>query len=130
MVSRSTDVEAAQRHQWSSGTRMLPRLGGEHAGGMFPDHDYYDPRRDKWVKLPNMPIPVHGGYRCYLQKGTDLGRRRQDCCRWQQRDHSEPSLSPGCPLRGLKVKVPSCRVEVRASDTVWLAFGLPHQSLC
>lgn len=34
--------------------------GGEHASGMFPDHDVYDPRTDKWVKLPDMPIPVHG----------------------------------------------------------------------
>jgi N-acetylneuraminic acid mutarotase len=33
---------------------------GEHAAGMFPDHDYYDPRQDKWFKLPDMPIPVHG----------------------------------------------------------------------
>jgi N-acetylneuraminic acid mutarotase len=34
--------------------------GGEHATGMFPDHDVYDPRADKWVKLPDMPVPVHG----------------------------------------------------------------------
>ena len=34
--------------------------GGEHATGMFPDHDVYDPRADKWVKLPDMPTPVHG----------------------------------------------------------------------
>jgi N-acetylneuraminic acid mutarotase len=34
--------------------------GGEHATGMFPDHDVYDPRADKWTKLPDMPIPVHG----------------------------------------------------------------------
>jgi N-acetylneuraminic acid mutarotase len=34
--------------------------GGEHAGGMFPDHDYYDPRQNQWFKLPDMPIPVHG----------------------------------------------------------------------
>jgi len=34
--------------------------GGEHAGGMFPDHDYYEPRRNGWLKLPDMPIPVHG----------------------------------------------------------------------
>jgi N-acetylneuraminic acid mutarotase len=34
--------------------------GGEHADGMFPDHDYYDPRSDKWTKLPDMAIPVHG----------------------------------------------------------------------
>ena len=34
--------------------------GGEHKDGMFPDHDYYDPRADRWVKLPDMAIPVHG----------------------------------------------------------------------
>lgn len=34
--------------------------GGEHATGMFPDHDVYDPRSDKWTKLPDMPTPVHG----------------------------------------------------------------------
>ncbi len=34
--------------------------GGEHATGMFPDHDVYDPRADKWTHLPDMPIPVHG----------------------------------------------------------------------
>lgn len=34
--------------------------GGEESAGVFPDHDYYDPRSDKWVKLANMPIPIHG----------------------------------------------------------------------
>lgn len=34
--------------------------GGEYADGMFPDHDVYDPRNDRWTKLPDMPIPVHG----------------------------------------------------------------------
>ena len=34
--------------------------GGEGPGGMFPDHDYYDPRTSKWSSLGNMPIPVHG----------------------------------------------------------------------
>jgi N-acetylneuraminic acid mutarotase len=34
--------------------------GGEHKDGMFPDHDYYDPRNDRWVKLPDMAIPIHG----------------------------------------------------------------------
>ena len=36
--------------------------GGEGPGGMFPDHDYYDPRTDMWNRLPDMPIPVHGTY--------------------------------------------------------------------
>jgi N-acetylneuraminic acid mutarotase len=34
--------------------------GGEAPTGMTPDHDYYDPRTDKWSSLPNMPIPIHG----------------------------------------------------------------------
>ncbi|MCC6473431.1 MAG: kelch-like protein [Burkholderiales bacterium] len=34
--------------------------GGEHRDGMFPDHDVYDPGAGRWVKLPDMPIPVHG----------------------------------------------------------------------
>lgn len=36
--------------------------GGEGPGGMFPDHDYYDPRNDTWTRLLDMPIPVHGVY--------------------------------------------------------------------
>ena len=34
--------------------------GGESPSGMTPDHDYYDPRTNKWSSLGNMPIPVHG----------------------------------------------------------------------
>ena len=34
--------------------------GGEAPTGMTPDHDYYDPRSNKWTSLPNMPIPIHG----------------------------------------------------------------------
>ena len=36
--------------------------GGEGPAGMFPDHDYYDPRTDEWMRLLDMPIPVHGVY--------------------------------------------------------------------
>jgi hypothetical protein len=36
--------------------------GGEGPAGMFPDHDYYDPRIDQWRRLRDMPIPVHGVY--------------------------------------------------------------------
>ncbi len=38
----------------------LHAWGGEEAAGMFPDHDYYDPRSDRWTRLADMPIPVHG----------------------------------------------------------------------
>ena len=34
--------------------------GGEAPTGMTPQHEYYDPRTDRWSSLPNMPIPVHG----------------------------------------------------------------------
>jgi N-acetylneuraminic acid mutarotase len=34
--------------------------GGEAPTGMTPDHDYYDPRTDKWSSLRDMPVPIHG----------------------------------------------------------------------
>jgi hypothetical protein len=34
--------------------------GGEEAAGVFPDHDYYDPRSDRWTRLPDLKIPIHG----------------------------------------------------------------------
>ena len=34
--------------------------GGEAPTGMTPDHDYYDPRTDRWWSLRDMPIPIHG----------------------------------------------------------------------
>jgi influenza virus NS1A-binding protein len=36
--------------------------GGEGPAGMFPDHDYYDPRTGQWSSLLGMPVPVHGVY--------------------------------------------------------------------
>ena len=36
--------------------------GGEGPSGMFPDHDYYDPRSNQWIRLRDMSIPVHGVY--------------------------------------------------------------------
>ena len=36
--------------------------GGEGPAGMFPDHDYYDSRTNQWVRLLDMPLPVHGVY--------------------------------------------------------------------
>lgn len=38
----------------------LHAWGGESGAGMFPDHDYYDPRSDSWTSLPDMTLPVHG----------------------------------------------------------------------
>lgn len=34
--------------------------GGEEEAGVFPDHDVYNPRTDKWTHLKDMPIPIHG----------------------------------------------------------------------
>ena len=34
--------------------------GGEAPSGMTPDHDYYDPRTNRWWSLRSMPIPIHG----------------------------------------------------------------------
>lgn len=36
--------------------------GGEGPAGMFPDHDYYNPQSNQWIRLRDMPIPVHGVY--------------------------------------------------------------------
>ncbi len=39
-------------------------FGGEHPtarpSGVFPHHEVYDPKTDRWTRLPDMPIPVHG----------------------------------------------------------------------
>jgi N-acetylneuraminic acid mutarotase len=39
--------------------------GGESASsgepnGVFPDHDVYDPRSDRWTRVADLPTPVHG----------------------------------------------------------------------
>ncbi len=34
--------------------------GGEAPTGMTPQHEAYDPRTNRWIRLPNMPIPIHG----------------------------------------------------------------------
>ena len=39
-------------------------FGGEGnadaASGVWPDHDVYNPKTDRWTSLDHMPIPVHG----------------------------------------------------------------------
>ncbi len=48
-------------------------FGGEGAkdtpSGVFADHDVYDPARDAWIKLPPMPMPVHGVTGCSFING-------------------------------------------------------------
>lgn len=66
-------------NQWSKRAPMLRPRGGvngifangcfhlfggegnpEHPYGIYPDHDYYNPKTDSWHRLENMPIAVHG----------------------------------------------------------------------
>jgi uncharacterized protein (TIGR03437 family) len=71
----SVEIYDPKTNTWTRGAAMLkPRgglngiaahgclhiFGGEFATGVHPDHDVYDPVRDRWEKLPNLPIPVHG----------------------------------------------------------------------
>jgi len=48
-------------------------FGGEGTNdtptGVFPDHDVYDPARNVWIKLPPMPVPVHGVTGCSFING-------------------------------------------------------------
>ena len=78
-VSMTTvhEVYDPQTQTWTTAAPLLPARsgmngvvargcfhvwGGEGPAGMFPDHDFYDPRTDRWWSLSNMPLPVHGVY--------------------------------------------------------------------
>lgn len=37
--------------------------------GVFPDHDVYDPVKDRWIRLDPMPMPVHGVTGCVFYQG-------------------------------------------------------------
>ncbi len=75
--SEAHEVFDPQTRTWTAAARMLRGRSGMNGVvargcfhvwggeapppvGMIPDHDYYDPRTDKWLSLRNMPIPVHG----------------------------------------------------------------------
>ena len=75
LKSDAHEVFNPQTRTWTTAARMLRGRsgmngvvargcfhlwGGEAPTGMTPDHDYYDPRTDKWSSLRNMPIPIHG----------------------------------------------------------------------
>jgi N-acetylneuraminic acid mutarotase len=77
LMTTAHDVYDPQSGAWTTAAPMLRARsgmngvmargcfhvwGGEGPGGMFPDHDYYDPRTNQWVRLIDMPIPVHGVY--------------------------------------------------------------------
>lgn len=78
-VSMTTvhEVFDPQTQTWTTSTPLVPARsgmnsvvargcfhvwGGEGPGGMFPNHDFYDPRTNIWWSLSNMPLPVHGVY--------------------------------------------------------------------
>ena len=75
-------------NQWTTRAPMLRPRGGLNAivahgyihtfggegtddtpTGVFPDHDVYDPARNVWIKLPPMPMPVHGVTGCSFLNG-------------------------------------------------------------
>jgi hypothetical protein len=75
LMTTAHEVFDPQKRTWTTAAPMLRARsgmngvmarglfhvwGGEGPAGMFPDHDYYDPRTNQWRSLPNMPIPVHG----------------------------------------------------------------------
>ena len=47
--------------------------GGEGPGGMFPDHDYYDPRTNQWSRLDGHASPRSRRVRVSLCGRSDLG---------------------------------------------------------
>jgi hypothetical protein len=75
LMTTAHEVFDPQTRTWSTAAPMLGARsgmngvmarglfhiwGGEGPGGMFPNHDYYNPATNTWTSLPNMPIPVHG----------------------------------------------------------------------
>ena len=77
LMTTAHEVFDPQTRTWTTAAPMLrPRSGmngvmarglfhvwgGEGPAGMFPDHDYYDPRSNQWIHLRDMPLPVHGVY--------------------------------------------------------------------
>jgi len=79
-LTDSLDIYDPESSAWTPGAPLLrPRggvngiaaygcfhvWGGEGAAtglpsNVFPDHDYYDPRTDRWTALDALPTPVHG----------------------------------------------------------------------
>jgi N-acetylneuraminic acid mutarotase len=74
------DVFDPATNAWTS-ARPLPRVRGGMSGvvahgcfhvyggegqnigepnDVYPDHDVYDPRTDRWTSLPKLPVPFHG----------------------------------------------------------------------
>jgi N-acetylneuraminic acid mutarotase len=77
LMTTAHEVFDAQTGSWTTAAPMLRARsgmngvmargcfhvwGGEGPAGMFPDHDYFDPRNNQWIRLLDMPTPVHGVY--------------------------------------------------------------------
>ena len=73
--------------------------GGEGPAGMFPDHDYYDPRTNKWITPPRHAHPRSRRLRVRLCRRSDLGHRRRHRYRRQLRQLAQPGLLAGSELR-------------------------------
>ena len=73
--------------------------GGEGPAGMFPDHDYYDPRTNQWITPPRHANPRSRRLRVRLCRRPDLGHRRRHRYRRQPRQLAQPGLPAGSELR-------------------------------
>ena len=80
--------------------------GGEGPAGMFPDHDYYDPRTDQWITPPRHADPRSRRLRVSLCGRSDLGLRRRHQYRRQPRQLAQPGLLADSELR--VTPSPSC----------------------
>jgi N-acetylneuraminic acid mutarotase len=78
-ITDSVDMFDPAAGTWSPRARMLRSRGGingvaaygcfyvwggegaaNEPNGVFPDHDVYNPRTDRWTALARLPTPVHG----------------------------------------------------------------------
>ena len=73
--------------------------GGEDVTGMTPDHEYYDPRTDKWITPPRHAYPHSRRQRLSLCRRSDLGHRWRHRYRRRPRQPSQPGLPADSELR-------------------------------
>jgi N-acetylneuraminic acid mutarotase len=79
-MTASLDIFDPAAGTWSAGAAMPRPRGGVNGvaalgcfhvwggegtntgepGDVFPDHDVYDPRTNRWTSLPVLPTPIHG----------------------------------------------------------------------
>ena len=58
--SEHSEAGAYSGHNGIVAQGCLHTFGGEHSGGVFPEHFAYDPYADEWTRLADLPVPVHG----------------------------------------------------------------------